>query len=110
MAESSGIVSPEWFISDNTYDNFANAVDERLLENLQDQDLDRNLVITITQKVDFCHSRRQLATPISDHEVEVRTNNTTEHSTRPELLQTYSVLGSNGADTDSQKHRIAFLS
>ena len=44
--KTSEIGSPEWFMSDDTGgDNFANAVDKLLPENLQDEDLDGGLDI-----------------------------------------------------------------
>ena len=60
MAEASGIVSPEWLISDNTgNDNSADAVDKWLLKNLQGKDLDGDLAIDRRNRA-VCHSGRQL--------------------------------------------------
>ena len=70
MSEASKIVSPEWFLSDDTDHNSTDDLDERFWENLQDEDFDGDLVIAETQKVDFCYSPRHFATPVSDHEVE----------------------------------------
>ena len=71
MAKASGIVSPEWFVNDDT-DAFASAVDQWVSKNLQDEDLDGDEAIARTEEVDFCYSGRKFGTPLSDHEVDER--------------------------------------
>ena len=70
MAKASNIVLLGWLASDATDDKSAHAVDAWLLENLQDKDLGGDLAMAKIQEVDFCHSRRQFVTSLSDLKAE----------------------------------------